>query len=177
MIAVARSSVFDAWRVQKPGWATRRRRRSLSDMLGASSVVCNAASHPLAALSPPTLRIRSEKTGSNSTQCPSPSMTGWLRFARICVGVWWPLPLMCLPPTTTGSSSHRLLGSRRAPCREIITRLDFAPSPGFGDSRRTVKTLHLQPERVLIELDDSAGPHALREDLGGSAMRAAPDVS
>src|SRR5437667_6985908 len=79
-------------------------------MLSASSVVCSAASHPLAALSPPTLRIRSEKTGSNSTQCPSPSMTGWLRLARICVGVWWPLPLMCLPPTTTGSSSQRLLG-------------------------------------------------------------------
>src|SRR6266849_10661208 len=75
---------------------------------------------------------------------------------------------MCLPPTTTGSSSHRLLGSRRVPCREVITRLDFAPS--------TPSSRALQPERVLIELDDSAGRTHSVKTLGKRHTRC-PDVS
>ncbi len=67
-MAVARSSVFSACRLQNAGWATRRRLRSESDALSASRVVCMAARKPSAASSPPTLRIRSAKTGSNSTQ-------------------------------------------------------------------------------------------------------------
>jgi hypothetical protein len=67
-MAVARSSVFDACRLQKAGWAIRRRRRSASDMPSASRVLCIAAKKPSAARSPPTLRICSPKTGSNSTQ-------------------------------------------------------------------------------------------------------------
>ena len=68
IIAVARSSVFSAWRLQKAGWAMRQRCRSATDMPSASRVVCIAARNPSAALSPPTFRIRSLKTGSNSTQ-------------------------------------------------------------------------------------------------------------
>jgi hypothetical protein len=86
-MAVARSRVFSAWRLQKAGWAMRRRRRSATDMLSASRVVCIAARNPSAARSPPTFRMRSAKTGSNSTQWPSPSMTGCFNSERICVGV------------------------------------------------------------------------------------------
>ena len=39
--------------------------------------------------SPLTFRICSLKTGSYSTQCPSPSITGWSSLARICDGVRW----------------------------------------------------------------------------------------
>ena len=67
-MAVARSSVFSACRLQKAGWAMRRRRRSATDMLSASRVVSMAARKPSAARSPPTLRMRSAKIGSHSTQ-------------------------------------------------------------------------------------------------------------
>src|SRR5262244_3133210 len=63
-------------------------------MLSASCVVFSAALNPSAALSPPTFLIRSLKTESNSTQWPSPSMTGWSRPDRICAAVRCPFPLM-----------------------------------------------------------------------------------
>src|SRR5439155_1242865 len=66
-------------------------------MLSASCVVFIAALNPSAALSPPTFRMRSLKTGSNSTQWPSPSMTGWSRRDRICAAVRCPFALMCSP--------------------------------------------------------------------------------
>jgi len=64
------------WRVQKPGIETRRRRRSSTLSVRESRVTAIAARKPSAALSPPTLRICSAKTGSYSTQCPSPSIMG-----------------------------------------------------------------------------------------------------
>src|SRR6266850_5905725 len=95
----------------------RRRLRSATDMLSASRVVFMAARNPSAARSPPTLRIRSAKTGSNSTQWPSPSITGWSRLERIWAGERWPFELMCLPPRTGGlwaEAYHRVSGRRVA---------------------------------------------------------------
>src|SRR4051812_42127293 len=116
-MAVARSSVFSAWRLQNAGWAMRRVFRSATDMLSASRGVFLPARNPSAARSPPTLRIRSAKTGSNSTQWPSPSITGWSRLERIWAGERWPFELMCLPPRTGGlwaEAYHRVSGCRLA---------------------------------------------------------------
>src|SRR5947199_10574601 len=81
-MAVARSSVFSAWRLQNAGCAMRRRRRSASDMPSASWVVFRAARNPSAARSSPTFRMRSAKTGSNSTQWPSPSRSEERRVGK-----------------------------------------------------------------------------------------------
>src|SRR5436190_5139889 len=144
-MAVARSSVFSAWRLQNAGWAMRRRLRSAIDMLSASRVVFIAARKPSAARSPPTLRMRSAKTGSNSTQWPSPSITGWARLERIWAGDRWPLELMCLPPRVGrlwAEAYHTVLGG---------------PLAGQSISRRPVRPI--DEDQAIVE-DQEGGSDA-----------------
>src|SRR6266852_3437049 len=121
-------------------------------MLSASCVVFIAARNPSAALSPPTFRMRSLKTGSNSTQWPSPSITGWSRRDRICAAVCWPSALMCSPPQGLRHSSPPSTGSQ-----------DDLLEPGESTSLKPVRSLTL----ALL----------LLSALGGCALPSARDVT
>src|SRR5437763_3295125 len=85
--AVAKSRVFFAGWAQNASWLIRRRRRSSTDIARTPRVPPPTAVQPRTALSPPTLRSCSVKTGPYSIQWPSASIIGWSRRDLICAGV------------------------------------------------------------------------------------------
>ncbi len=81
-MAVARSSTFSDGEPQKASWPTRRRRRSGKVILSEFGTRWLASSKASTAASPPMRRNSSRITGPYSIQCPSASMTGWLKLER-----------------------------------------------------------------------------------------------
>src|SRR5437879_1570634 len=97
-IAVARSRTFSHGEPQKASWATRRRRRSGSDIFSALGTRWLASAKASAAASPPMRRNSSRMTGAYSSQWPSASMTGWFSRERSVRASVAPLLDMATPP-------------------------------------------------------------------------------
>src|SRR4029450_10293025 len=111
-IAVARSSTFSQVDDQKASWPTRRCVRSSRVILSEFGTRWLAMARPSTAAPPPMRRNSSFMTGPYSIQCPSASMTGWLRRSWRERAVMWPLVVMTAPP---GRSALRSVGTPGPP--------------------------------------------------------------
>src|SRR5215475_866787 len=163
-IAVARSSTFSDGEPQNASMATRRRRRSLSDMRSALGTRSVAAASASTAASPPMRRNSSRMTGPYSSQWPSASMIGCFRRERSFRASVDPLMGIAAPPGQAlfGGIIHKRPAARHAGPRRVGTLLAPAALLQLLHDFIEIEAGRLLPLRVVLERRQELANEGLR---------------